>query len=197
MTVWLPENPRPMYMNPTYMVSGKDNTSPNGVIQRVQRIGDKWKISVPFKSVNLNRYNDDFIPALMQAANGKVYWYILQPKKGVGTVGNPVVNGSASGNSLPIRGGSPNYTYKRGQWISIVHNSLVYLHMVYADVTLNGSGVGVVSILPPIRPEQFSDGDIVEVSKPRIEGYVSQENLSWSRGSVDVVSFDLDIVEGQ
>lgn len=87
-----------------------------------------------------------------------------------GPAGAPVVNGaSPAGAVIPLEGLTPNYQFREGQPIAVISGGLGFVHRVTTPTTANSSGVVTLPVFPLTR-QAFSDGDTVEVEKPRIRG---------------------------
>lgn len=98
---------------------------------------------------------------------------VLQPSLVIGNPGAPLVNGAgAIGASLPVKGLTPGYTIRKGQWLTHLTNSgQRFLYRASAAVTANGSGVAAVPIYGLLRRSPLNN-EVIEIAKPRIEGFV-------------------------
>ncbi|MFX4084469.1 hypothetical protein ACKU27_05125 [Sphingobium yanoikuyae] len=113
-----------------------------------------------------------------------------------GTPGAPLVSATVtSGSTIPIKGLTPGYTVKEGQFFSLIHAGKRYIYMFTADVVANASGVLSASIFPMLRT-QLSTNDVLELAQPMIEGNVLPgEELNWQIGLDNAREISYSIME--
>lgn len=82
--------------------------------------------------------------------------------------GTPLVNGAlaAGVSSVAIDGGGASGTYKRGDIVTFAGHTQTY--SVQADVTLNGSGVGTLTISPPLKSAVADNAAITLTASHRV-----------------------------
>jgi hypothetical protein len=137
------------------------------------------------------RYSIQFmLPAIRTADDARIFQSLLErgarddvsypwpldykpPVAGV-----PLVNGaSPAGSVIPVKGLLPNYQFRQGQPLAVVSAGIGFVHKVTAPTMADASGNATLPVFPLTR-KGFSDGDTVEVERPRIRGA-----LSWSGAS--------------
>lgn len=97
---------------------------------------------------------------------------IPQPGFNPGSPGATVVGAAASsGRLVPITGGTPNYTFRAGQWASIVVDSQRYADRIAEMATLDASGEGEIRLRNLLRVP-LDGGETIEVANPKIEGLI-------------------------
>lgn len=180
MTVSLPTDPAPNGAKPTYVdFGGFNEPALGGRVQRIDRPGNRFRFSFtmpPLPNKDLGRV---FVARLIKGKSEGIRIPLPLLSFDPGTPGSIVVNGGGqAGTSLNVRGGTAGYAAKEGQFFSVVHAGEHVLHLITADTTLNGSGVGMLPIEPPLRVE-FSDGDICHFAQPMIEGRVLGKDWDW------------------
>lgn len=155
-----------------YIDMGGSLRSPWGAAQRLNRMGNHFAQDVELPPLGEGRDGRLMIAALEEALTDGALFPIPQFGFDVGAPGSPLVDGAVTGGSvLPVKAGTPSYAFRRGQVISIIHGGQRYVHKVKAQTVLDATGAGDVPIYPMLR-EELSDGDVIEVSKPMIEGFV-------------------------
>ncbi|MFC5373911.1 hypothetical protein ACFPIF_15195 [Brevundimonas faecalis] len=93
-----------------------------------------------------------------------------QPGFDVGAPGAPQVNGGPQlGSLLRLKGLTPGYKIRQGQFFSIVTADRRWLYAADADATADAAGIVSVPLEVMIRTAHF-DGDVVEMADPKIEG---------------------------
>lgn len=149
----------------------------------------------PFNRLNRpgNRYAIDIeLPPMRSEPTGRIYTSRLRrakregalfafPQDGfkVGSPGTPVVNlGGQSGRTLNIRGLTPYYSFREGQFFSLVHSGRRYLSAVAAPVLASGTGTAAVELEEMLRVIP-SDGDTCEIARPMIEGVLAGQTVEW------------------
>lgn len=152
----------------------------NGELQRVNRPGTRLQLRVVFPPLSPER-SRIFVNRLMRAVQEGLRMEIPDTAARQGAPGLAVtVDGAvAGGTSLPLKGLPVGYAAREGWWLSPVDASgNHYAHTLTAPFTADGSGEAVASVWPPLR-SAFADGDAVLLARPMIEGFVTDEALTW------------------
>lgn len=149
-----------------------------GKEQRINRIGTRFGVRYTMPPME----GDDaraFVARLTRGKQSRVLMPWPLADFDPGDAGSPAINAAAAGGSaISIKGLFTGYTIKEGQFLSLVHSGIRYVHMATGDVTASG-GVAAVSIFPPLRTP-ISVDDTVEIEAPMIEGAVMPgDEWSW------------------
>ncbi|NWK98683.1 hypothetical protein DM806_24070 [Sphingobium lactosutens] len=133
---------------------------------------------------------------LLRARSDRLRMPWPQPGLIVGPVGAPKVSAIATaGTSLPLKGCTPNFYLREGQFLSINHAGRRYIHLMADNLILDGSGNGVADVWPMLRVG-LSVNDVVEIAKPMIEGLVSPgDEVSWQISVDHMASFEFTLAE--
>lgn len=177
MSILLPATPAVRSMRPMVMSYGSVLTPfLGGPTQRINRLGTRWamRVSMPPMRAEVGRR---WVDALSRGTESGVLMPIVQDID-VGNPGAPLLSAAVTaGMLLPIKGLTPGYMAKAGQFLSIVHGGRRYVHIFSADAAANGSGVLNAAIWPMIRTG-LSVNDVVEIAVPMIEGWLD-EAFEW------------------
>lgn len=169
------------------------SSSMGGPDQRVARVGDRWTLEVVCQPMR-NAQAGPVITALLDGLSQKVMARVPQDGIAVGSPGSPVVaTANQAGSSINLSGFAPGYVIRNGQFFSIVHNGVRYLHRARADVTAT-SGSATIPILPMLKVSPTA-GAVCEFAEPKIEGFIDGNEQGWSVGLVANVGLTFKINE--
>lgn len=195
MSVALPDWPGPASATPRYLDFGRimrpDTGSP---AIRINRLGDRHglRVTLPPLSVELGmRWVSKLIAAQRE---GAVYeWPLFGFEPGVpGAV--MADGGTGAGMSIAIRGGTPGYMFRDGQFLSIIIAGQRYLYSLRADALVAANGRVALPIQPMIRKTP-PDGAVFEIVKPMIEGFVVGNAREWELMAQRCIGITFDIEE--
>lgn len=148
-------------------------------VQRLNRLGNRFAIELELPPVREEPEGRILAAKLRLAKTQGALFAFPQPGLAIGAPGNPVVDGAVTGGtSLPLRGLTPHYAIRFGQFLSIINGGRRYLYSAAAAATADASGEAIVTIDPLLRRE-LADGDVVELAKPMIEGLLATGDLPW------------------
>lgn len=175
----LPTTPGPASLSWHYVDFGGRMTPPlGGEVQRVNRLGNRLSLMVDLPPMPPAAAKV-WISSLMRGVSEGVRYRIRQRGVEIGAPGAPVVDGDGQGGAaLTIRGGTPRYAFREGQFVSLLSEGRRYVHMVTAPALLDAAGGGTIPIVPMLRVEP-ADGDVLEVAAPIIEGLPDDGGLGW------------------
>lgn len=142
---------------------------------------------------------ESMLSQLRGSVNVLSAWDLNKPAP-LGTArGSPTLsaNATAGASSISVTGFTASGTLKQGDWLQVGAGlGTSQLVKVTADITLNGSGAGTVSIEPPIR-KQINSGSAVAWDKSL--GYYRMEGrgFSWDAipGDLAVTGYECSFVE--
>ena len=154
-----------------------------GQEQRVNRLGSRFMLAmvVDFDT------DEEARKFLQRLRRGKQEGAMMRfPQIGLttGSPGSPLVDGAvAGGTTLPLKGLTPNYAIREGQYFSIIHSSRRYLYSAAAQAIADAAGEASVTIHPTLRVA-LSDNDVVEIARPMIEGVVDGDQVQWEHAAL-------------
>lgn len=106
----------------------------------------------------------------LQTGSDTVLMKMPQPGFDVGTPGTPLVNGSMQlGSTLNLKGLTPGYVVRAGQFFSIITLGRRWLYAADADATANAGGNISIPLEVMIRTNH-QNNDVVLIADPEIEG---------------------------
>ena len=167
----LPQRPFPVPSTISWQVvdfGGIAQSELGGAAQRINRLGNKWKVTFRLPRMNFDNAN------LWQARCNRglrlgVRWAIL-PRFSIDQEGVPLVAGAGqAGSTLAVDGVARGYRLQNNQPIAILTGGRRYVHKMAEPLRIGSSGAGTLEIEPPLRIEPADDG-VVEIARPHIEG---------------------------
>lgn len=195
MAITLPVSPAPRSITPR-LISKRRDLEPmlGGLVSRVRRLGSRWAIDFDFPPMG---YADAmaWVAALTSAEADTVVLAIPQPDFDPGAPGAPLINGSGQlGALLNLDGFTEAYAARAGQWLNVTASSRLYLYQVAADKVAAGGVMNGLAINPMIR-RSAPDNSPVEFASPKIEGFLSGRETSWTVDLARTVGLSLTITE--
>lgn len=177
-------------------VSAANTLSPafGGPDQRLGRMGSRWSLSVSIPALAWAGCGREVVADLVRGETEMIIARIPEPGVPVEDYGAPVVNSSsAAGLILPVRGLLASKLVRKGKFLTIITGGQRFVHIVTADATMNGSGVGSLSIWPMLR-RQPSNGAVIELAEPKIEGFI-EPGQEFAPKTIGAVSMQFTIKE--
>jgi len=145
-------------------------------VTRIDRAGGKFKIVFVLPPLVDGRA---MVSKLIRAKKEGIRVGLPLLGQSQGTPGTPLVDGAGqSGTTLNIKGLLAGYTVKEGYWLSIVQSGRYYLHNIAATASADSSGDLAATIFPALRTA-FSDGAVIALDKPKIEGFIEGNEQVW------------------
>lgn len=166
----LPERPAPANMS-IAMITAKNELTPaiGGDEQELLRKGTRYALTfqMPVMSYLTSMDWDD-----LMAEGDTVVMRVFQPGFETGAPGAPQVNGGGqAGTTLSIKGLTPYYVVRKGQFLSVITGGQRFLYRAKAETVANGSGVAAISLRTMLR-RPHANNDTVEIAQPMVEGFV-------------------------
>lgn len=192
--ITLPTGFRPDGVALTLLANQRVNTAPfGGSEQAVDLLNDRWAmaLTLPMRLQADAAAIEAFLASLRGMVNTAALWHFARPVPRGTMRGSPTLNGahSAGAASIAITGGTADSTLLAGDMLGLGG----LLLMVAADVTLNGSGAGTVSLANRLRAAQ-SHGAAVSWNKPTAP-FRLQRQASVQYTGVVADQISLDFVE--
>lgn len=197
MAIMIPSDPGPASANPGYLDWGGVISSPlGGADQKLNRLGDRFTIDVTMNTMETDEDAAAWIAALIQGKKDGAIFPWPQNIKIDGSGDIAVDGGGQGGTTLNVRGSSAGRKFLRGQFVSVVHDGRRYLHIITAAATANGAGKAALGVEPMIRVP-YSNGALVEVDVPKIEGFTEGNRQDWSIDVARNVGLQFRITEAE
>lgn len=189
----LPDSPSPAAASPIYIDFG--GIQGVSVEQRVNRLGNRFGISVTMPPMRREKNGRIWESRLVQAQTegARMEWPLMGFDAGVpGTV---VVDGAGqAGTTLNVRGATPNYAFREGQYFSIETGGVHHMHQVAAETLADASGEAALPLTAMIR-QQHADGDACHIARPMIEGFLRGDRRQWEYALGNFVGMSFEIHE--
>ncbi|SMF70506.1 hypothetical protein [Allosphingosinicella indica] len=192
----LPDWPGPADAQPGYVDFGGWQGSPLGArVQRIDRPGNRFKLAVqmpPMPSAALGRiWVSRLITGMTEGVRMEFPLLGFDP----GAPGAPVADGDGqAGRVLAVRGFTPHYVMREGQFFHHASAAGLLLYKVDAETIADGAGKAEVPISPMLR-EEPADGEAMEFGKPMIEGRVLGEEWRWQMQLGNNIGLSFEIEE--
>jgi len=166
-----------------------------GVTQRLDRLGSRHSV-------------DCVAPARAMEPNGRLWIARLKRAKREGAIiafpqvgfdpgnpGTPVVAAAVTaGNTVPLSGLTSGYRLHEGQWLTIFHAGRRYLYSINTEIVGTSSGTATIQVTPFLRT-QLSQGDVINLSEPEMEGWLAGDEFAWSPDTDRTVSLKFTVTE--
>lgn len=195
MTIALPLSPGPRSVEWQLQDFGGDLVPGlGGAVQTVNRLGNRWTLRVELPPMTPQQAAQ-WMPALTRAVEDGAEFRIRQPGLDIGYPGNPVVDGSgAAGYTLPVRGCTPGYIWRAGQWLSLTSGGQKFAYQVAALAVADASGDASLSLSTRLRAEP-ADGDAINAGAPVITGSIRGDGRAWTIDALRVFGTSFTIAE--
>lgn len=194
MAIVLPSRPAPRGITPRLLTKRRDlEPTFGGPVTRVRRLGTRWAFDVELPPM---MYADAmaWVAALSSAEADTVLLSLPQPGFNVGSPGAPLVAGAGQLGSLLNLDGFEPYTAKAGQWFSLIMGGRRYVHQVAADMTAASGAMTGLKINPMLRRSP-ADNTVAEFAQPKVEGFLSGRDTSWTVDVARTVGLSFTISE--
>ena len=193
--ITLPDHPSPAGATPALVDFGAFLTPAlGGPVQRVERMGNRFKISVAMPPMPNPQLGRQWVAKLIRGKQegARMPWPLLGFDPG--NPGAPQTNGPSSGRTLTVNAVTPNYIFREGQFFSLEISGQHFLYMVTAETAASAAGAATLPIEPMLRraPPENSK---CHFGKPMIEGYIMGDSFQWEMALANFVGLSFDIAE--
>ena len=161
-------------------------------IDYIPRKGSRYRVAFSFRP----RTPDEarvMVSRLIAGKQGgiRVELPLLQDQ---GSPGSPTIFAIVDQRTVTIHQLTPGYVAREGFWLSFVKAGQHYLHSIAVGGTANISGVLTVQLNELLR-DTFSNGDVVHLAAPQVEGLVSGDEWSWQFDPARIIDIEFEIEE--
>lgn len=194
MTVLIDNVPQGLQTRLTYQSNAiRHRPIMGGPDQVIARMGGRWVLEVQLRTFKYD-LGIGLAAKLTRGTTEKLLFPVPQYGLDIGNPGNPTIT-SGAGQSIVVTGFTPGYTIRAGQFFSLVHNGVRYLHQVVSEVTATG-GTANLGINPGLKVTPNS-GSACEFAQPYIEGFLAEPAQTYSFGLNNGIAMNCVIVEAQ
>ena len=162
---------------------------------RVMRLGDRWAgdfTTYPALYADEGRI---YLSRLVRGMTDTVLIGVIEPGMRAQDYGTPqIAVGGASGMSIQVKGLGAGRVVPEGKFLSIVTGGQRFLYQTTSEVTADGSGDATLAIFPMLR-RQHAAYDVVELSAPKMEGYVQGNEVQWEVTKSKRIGFVFSVQE--
>lgn len=194
----LPDWPRPNDANPGLVDWGAFLTPAlGGPVQRINRIGSRFKIAVSMPPLPSKKEGRIFVSRLIRGKQEGVRMRFPLLDFDPGAPGVVKVSGSGqAGSTLNVKGATPNYVFREGQFFSIETGGKHHLYPVATETIASDTGTASIPLGIMLRRPHL-DNDLCHFGKPMIEGFISGDEIGWNLSVERLISLQFDISESQ
>lgn len=171
MPIMLPNSPP--YSMSVHLITAKNELSPafGGADQELLRKGSRYELAFDHGEM-------DYIEALdwsdLMVEGETVVAPVFQPGLDTGAPGAPAVNGAGqAGRTLAVKGLSPGYVIRKGQFLSIISSGQRFLYRAAGPAIALPNGTASVLLYTMLR-RPHPDGAVVELAQPMVEGFLRE-----------------------
>ena len=188
----LPTVPAPANMG-IALISAKNVLAPafGDGEQELLRKGSRYALTFqmpPMRYVTSMDWDD------LMAEGDTVVMKVHQPGLDTGAPGAPRVNTSGqSGRIIALKGMTPGYVVRKGQFLSIITQGRRFLYRAASAALVLENGQANVFLRTMLRFPP-ADNDVVEIAQPMIEGFV-RDLGEWSVGVDRLVGLQFTVRE--
>lgn len=178
MSIILPAYPGVVSMTPRLITSRTENNPAFGTSdQRFSRMGSRFSFDFELEPIPTE---DAMDWVDLETESETCVFAIPLVELDTGAPGLPSVDGAGqSGTTLDIKGLTPNYVVRKGQWLNITTAGVIYLYRAQAEAVADSSGDMALTLTTMLR-KPHADEDVVNLSEPKIEGFVTLADDAWA-----------------
>lgn len=176
MPLLLPTHPGIQSATPRPIGAGYDTRpSSGGPIGRNLRPGTRWAWDVDLNPVY---YVDSLELDGLLSEDDTIIMDIPQPGLDTGSPGDSLVDGAGQlGRTLNLKGVTPAYVFRKGQWLTIIQGGQRFAYKSSAEAVANGSGLIAIPLRTMLRLPTVNNA-VVEIADPKVEGWVTLDPSS-------------------
>lgn len=162
---------------------------------RVMRMGDRWAGEFTTYVATYAEEGRVYLSRLVRGVSDTVLINVPEPGMRAQEYGTPLIaTGGAFGQSIQVKGLGNGRVVPEGKFLSIITGGQRFLYQTTSQVTADGSGNATLAIFPMLR-RQPAVNDVVELSVPKMEGYISGNEVQWNITKSKRIGFAFSIQE--
>ncbi len=195
--ILLPTRPLPQSAVPKPIDYGAwQEPARGGPITRLDQLGSRFAMDVTIPRLRPEPDGRIWVARLVKAIGGIVE--MAFPQVGFDPIapGSAVVDGAdQSGMTIVLRGMTPNYPVREGQFFNLINGDQTkYLYMAAANTIVDNSGGVELPIWPMIRAP-LPDGSATNFGRPVIQGRLSGNENGWTLQRAGMSGLQFTITE--
>jgi hypothetical protein len=175
------------------LFSGNQEGVLGGADLQIPRMGDRFVVDVSTSQLRQDAESRLLIAALMEATTADARIELRMPNASPLAISDGLVSGAGqAGTTLMVRDLEANTAIPRGNFFSIMHGGVHYLHMVRVQAVADQYGNASVPIWPMLR-FLTTDGDACHFVVPMIEGQLVgfDKGAGFERNRTKPLSFSI------
>lgn len=162
---------------------------------RVLRMGDRFAAEFVTYPALYDGEGRVFLSRLLRGMTDTVLVGVPEPGMRAQDYGTPQIStAGAFGQSIQVKGLGAGRVVPEGKFLSIVTGGQRFLYQVTGQVTADGSGNATLPIYPMLR-RQPQVNDLVELSAPKMQGYVQGNEYQWEVAKSKRIGFVFSVQE--
>jgi hypothetical protein len=197
MTVTLPATGYAAFTAQLMDFGGLITPALGGIQQRVNRIGNRWGLTVTLPPLRMDDVAMGWVADLNAGLTEGVIARWPQVDFTPIVAGTPLVNSAGqTGSTLIVDGFTPNSVMRKGQFFNVVVGGRHYLYQMRSPVVLSAVGAGMLPLLPMLRASP-ADNAVLRVEDPVIEGFLQGDGSSWTIERARTVGLSFTVAEAR
>lgn len=162
---------------------------------RVLRLGDRWAGEFTTYPALYAEEGRVYLSRLVRGMADTVLINVPEPGMRAQNYGTPLIaSGGSSGMSIQVKGLGNGRVVPEGKFLSIVTGGQRFLYQTTSQVMADVNGYATLAIFPMLR-RQPAVNDVIELSAPKMEGYVQGNEVQWNITKSKRIGFVFSIQE--
>ena len=183
MSITLPTYPGVVSMTPRLITSRTENNPAFGTPdQRFARMGSRFSFDFELEPIPAE---DAMDWVDLDTESETCVFAIPLVEFDTGAPGLPLVDGAGqSGTTVNIKGLTPHYVVRKGQWLNITTSGVLYLYRAKAEAVADATGDMALTLTTMLR-KPHANNDAINLSEPKVEGFVTLSDDAWAINGED------------
>lgn len=178
MSIVLPTYPGVVSMTPRLITSRTENNPAFGTPdQRFSRMGSRFAFDFALEPIPTE---DSMDWVDIETESETCVYTIPQVEFDTGAPGAPLVDGAGqSGTTLNLKGLTPQYVVRKGQWLNVTTSGVIYLYRAKTETIADATGDMALPLTTMLRKPHLNN-DVIELAEPKVEGFVTIPEDAWA-----------------